>query len=260
MSKPLIIAHRGASVDAPENTLAAFEAALDAGADGVEFDVQLAADGVPVVIHDETLKRTGRLPKRVADLTSGQLGETDVGSWFNAKFPHRARSGFSNETVPTLERSLRMLTDFRGLIYVELKCDQSNYGPLAEGVCDQLRDSPLLERIVISSFTLPAIAEIRRLLPAVETAALFQPSISTILNRSLRVITAAEKHGAAQLSLHYSLATPKLCSMAGEAALPVTVWTVDHIKWLDHALNRDIRALITNDPAKLIARRREVSG
>ena len=87
---PLIIGHRGASAHAPENTLAAFRMAIDAGADGIEFDVQLAKDGVPVVIHDFDLKRTGAYDVRVADLTSAELSGVDAGSWFNAVHPDMA--------------------------------------------------------------------------------------------------------------------------------------------------------------------------
>ena len=102
MSKsPLIIGHRGASAHAPENTLAAFRVALDAGADGVEFDVQLSKDGVPVVIHDDTLERTGLRVGSVSDLTAKKLGKIDVGSWFNKKFPKRVKPEFAKETIPT---------------------------------------------------------------------------------------------------------------------------------------------------------------
>ena len=88
---PLVIAHRGASFDAPENTLAAFERALADGADGLEFDVRLAADGVPVVIHDATLRRTAGRQVSIASLSSSALASVEVGSWFNRRFPARAR-------------------------------------------------------------------------------------------------------------------------------------------------------------------------
>src|SRR5215216_1412155 len=80
MSGPLIIAHRGASAVAPENTLAAFEAAIAAGADGIEFDVRLSRDGVPVVIHDDTLYRTAGVRGRVADMSVDQLNQFEVPS------------------------------------------------------------------------------------------------------------------------------------------------------------------------------------
>jgi len=82
MKTPLIIGHRGASAVAPENTMAAFREAIAAGCDGIEFDVRLTRDGVPVIIHDSTLRRTAGLAARVADLTWAELEQVDVGSWF----------------------------------------------------------------------------------------------------------------------------------------------------------------------------------
>ncbi|MBK8302403.1 MAG: hypothetical protein IPK98_02910 [Chloracidobacterium sp.] len=155
--KPRIIGHRGASAHAPENTLAAFQIAIDAGADGVEFDVQLAKDGVPVVIHDATLKRTGGRNDAVADLTSKELGKIDVGSWFNKKYPKWANADFAKETVPTLAQVLRLLKSSDGLIYIELKATDADYRDLAKSVCDVIRDSPLLPRIIVKSFKLAAI-------------------------------------------------------------------------------------------------------
>src|SRR5262245_20012933 len=109
---PLIIAHRGDSIHAPENTLAAIRAAVEAGADGVEFDVRLAKDGVPVVIHDASLKRVAGVDLKVADLTSAELGTIDVGSWFNARRPRRAKPEYSRERVPTMAQVMRTLDSF----------------------------------------------------------------------------------------------------------------------------------------------------
>src|SRR5215204_7777086 len=97
----LIIGHRGASTVAPENTMAAFREALAVGADGIEFDVRLTSDGVPVVIHDSTLRRTGGLPHRVADLSWAEISKIDVGSWFAQRNGLRPGT-FANETVPSL--------------------------------------------------------------------------------------------------------------------------------------------------------------
>lgn len=247
VNRPLIIAHRGASAHAPENTLAAFKMAAQVGADGVEFDVQIAADGVPVVIHDTDLRRTAGIDTRVADLTSKQLCKTDVGSWLAPQF--------ANETVPTLEQTLQLLHDFDGLIYIELKCELDNFKLLVAAVCDVIRDSPLMPQIIVNSFRLAAIPEVRCLLPVVQTAALFEPSITTILRRREYIIAMAREFGAEQISLHYSLATPKLGALALQANLPVTVWTVDDPKWLERCQSRNIRTLITNDPATLMSAR-----
>jgi glycerophosphoryl diester phosphodiesterase len=79
-NNPLIIAHRGTSLIAPENTLAAFALAIESGADGIELDVRLSRDGVPVVIHDATLQRTGLRSEAVATLSAEHLATVDVGS------------------------------------------------------------------------------------------------------------------------------------------------------------------------------------
>ena len=122
---PLIIAHRGASAIAPENTLAAFRKAIDDGAEGIEFDVRLAKDGVPVVFHDADLRRICRRAGRVADHTSAELATFDAGTWFNLKNAHRADEKFAAETVPTFSRLLDFLRDYKGVLYVELKCSDA---------------------------------------------------------------------------------------------------------------------------------------
>ena len=253
--KPLIIGHRGASSHAPENTLAAFKMAIDAGADGIEFDVQLASDGVPIVIHDATLSRTCLQPEAIAEMTSDQLGRTDAGSWFNAKYPRLANPEFSREAVPTLRQVLDLCRNFSGLIYIELKVNVPDHVSLAAAVCDTIRDSPQLGQMIVKSFKLGAIPEVRHRLPEVQTAALFEPSIMTILRKRKYIIAMAREFGADQISLHTSLATQKLASLADDAGLPVTIWTADNPRWIARCRDRNIYSLITNDPAELLKER-----
>lgn len=252
---PLIIGHRGASARAPENTLAAFRMAVEGGADGVEFDVQLTKDGVPVAIHDATLERTGSRPERVSDLTSREITTIGVGSWFNAKHPKLASAMFETETIPTLAQVLDLLRGFSGLIYIELKCGDADFEALARSVCDVVRGSPLLPQIIVKSFKLAAIPEVRHHLPEVRTAALFEPSIMDLLRRRKYILAIAHEFGAHQISLHYSLVTGKLVSLAARAQMPVTIWTVDDPKWIKRCRKLGIGALITNDPLRLIAKR-----
>src|SRR6186713_716788 len=96
---PLIIAHRGASALAPENTLAAFERAIEDRADGIEFDVRMAKDSVPIVFHDSTLQRMAQKKIRMSALTSTELQTLDIGAWFNSKHPKKAQEKFKGETV-----------------------------------------------------------------------------------------------------------------------------------------------------------------
>src|SRR6476660_771383 len=125
-STPLIIGHRGASAVSPENTLAAFSRALDDGADGIEFDVRLSRDRVPVVIHDATLKRTGNLDRLVEELDVSELQQCDVSSWF-----HRAQTGIKPkvETVPTLAQVFALFQETNALLCLEMKSEAADATP-----------------------------------------------------------------------------------------------------------------------------------
>ncbi|HMQ05433.1 MAG TPA: glycerophosphodiester phosphodiesterase family protein [Pyrinomonadaceae bacterium] len=251
---PLIIAHRGASAVAPENTVAAFEQAIADGADGLEFDVRLAKDGVPVVIHDSTLDRTARLAEAVADMTSKQLASIDVGSWFPASL---LKSGGSivRQTVPLLTEVLSLSQRVQGPIFIELKCSDAEVDPLSYAVCEAVKQSPVLDRVIIKSFRLAVISRTKALMPTVRTAALFAPRIMTILRKEKHMVTLARELGADELSVHFSLATRKLCDRASTHGMPVNVWTTNNSRWIKRALRLGIRSLITDDPTKLLSRR-----
>jgi len=250
----LIIAHRGASAHAPENTFAAFRKALDVGADGIEFDVRLSQDGVPVVFHDEDLRRIAGRAERVDQLTAAELSGIDVGSWFNRAFPHLAKTEYADEKIKSFAETLEFLSGFTGRIYVELKCTVADAEALAREVCSLICDSPLLPQIIVKSFTLAAIPHVRRFCPAARTAALFGPTINAVLRKQKHIIDLAKEYGADELSLHYSLATPRLCDLAARHNMPITIWTVDQPKWIDKADRRGISAVIANDPRAMVGK------
>ena len=258
VTKPLIIAHRGASALAPENTLAAFHRAIEDGAEGIEFDVRLAGDGVPVVFHDFSLQRIGRRAGKVADFTSAELENLDIGTWFNLKNPHRANEEFSAETVPAFARLLDFLKDYKGLLYVELKCFESETVSLTEAVCAMIRKSKFLPQIKLKSFNLKAIAHAKKILPEATTVALFQPKFPAFLRGKTHLIEKAADAGADELSLHYSLATRKMIERARARNFPVTIWTADNPAWVKRARELDLQAIITNNPARLLAKKAEI--
>jgi glycerophosphoryl diester phosphodiesterase len=251
---PLVVAHRGASALAPENTFAAFRKAMADGAEGIEFDVRLARDDV-VVFHDPTLARVGGRPDPIAQLTAAELNAVDVGSWFNVRFPKLARPEFASETVPTLRQTLELLAGFNGIVYVELKARESEVKALSRRVCEIIAGSPVLPRLIIKSFRLDAIPEVKKRLPEVRTAALFAPKIMTILRKEKRLVAVAADIGADMLSVHFSLATRKLTEKAARRGMPVTIWTADHPRWIKRARKLGLYAVITNDPAALLAQR-----
>jgi glycerophosphoryl diester phosphodiesterase len=255
---PLIIAHRGSSAFAPENTFAAFRRAIDDGAEGIEFDVQLSLDGVPVVFHDETLARTAMLEGDVSRFTAARLGRIDNGSWFNAAHPKRANTDFRNETIKTLEETLDFLSDFTGRIFVELKCPDDDVENLSRAVCDVLRSSALKQQIVVKSFRLAIIPLVKMHCPDLRTAALFAPKIMTILRKEKHLVKIAAEFGADELSVHYSLATRQLMKKAERFGLPVTIWTIDSPRWVKRAARLGIESIITNDPQRLLKRRTEL--
>jgi glycerophosphoryl diester phosphodiesterase len=249
---PLIIGHRGASAKAPENTMAAFRMAIDAGADGIEFDVRLTRDGVPVVIHDHNLKRTGGVNHRVVDLSLADLKQIDVGSWFDA-------SSFSKERVPTLEELFFLFEPTDHVLYLEMKCDPTERDQLAKSCCDLLQRSSVKNRIIVECFDLQGIAAIKNIDGDIKTAALFEPSVRVppSLPFAYGIVNQAIAAKADELALHHRLVNRRLLDTADKANLRIAVWTVDNPDWVKRAYAQNIKALITNDPAAMV-RQREI--
>jgi len=246
---PLIIGHRGASAVAPENTLAAFARAARDGADGIEFDVRLARDEVPVVIHDATLRRTGLRAGKVGALSAAQMGATDVGAWFNLRYPAMARAAYEQETVPTLEQVFELFGRRFAALYVEMKCIRRETDTLAAQVAELVRACSLTQRVVVKSFTLEAIKKIKRIAPEIRTAALFDRKLSRPIPSIHGMISQAIAHGADELSLHYSLINTRRAEAARRRGLKVVAWTVDEPLWIKRAIPLRLHAIITNQPA-----------
>jgi glycerophosphoryl diester phosphodiesterase len=257
--KPLIIAHRGSSFSEPENTIAAFRRAVEDGADGIEMDVRLAADGVAVVIHDSDLKRTAGIPGRVSRLSSEQLSMIDVGATFR-KNGSNGKQPNPNHRLPTLVEVLQELSDFPGLLYIELKCKERDAERLAVSVSRSLSTQKLAAEVVIKSFRLSALTHFRHYCPDVRTAALFAPKILALLRKEKHLVRIAVELGVSEISLHRSLVTRKLMKKASRRGLPVAVWTADHPRWVKRAIRLGVKAIITNDPARLLKRRNELAG
>jgi glycerophosphoryl diester phosphodiesterase len=250
----LIIGHRGDSAHAPENTLAAFDLALRGGADGIEFDVRLALDGVPVCIHDATLRRTALREGVVESLDSAALSAHDVGTWFNLHHPASARDEFAAERVPTLAQVFERFGDRARVLYVEMKCDSPAHGaPLARAVVELTRAHGLAERVVVKSFAHALVAEAKRLAPEIRAAALFDRNWSRPLVSPRKIIAEATRCGADEISLHRSLLRRATVEEAKRKGFGCVVWTVDTLFWLRRARSLGLRAVITNRPAEMRA-------
>ena len=257
LSAPLIIGHRGASIAAPENTLAAFSRALAHGADGIEFDVRLSRDDIPVVIHDDSLKRTGQLERMVNELTATQLQQCEVSNWFN----ERQHADVFRETVPKLAQVFELLKPTNTISYLEMKANENSAPTLAQKVVDEINASQVLDRIIVSSFDLNAVGLVKQIDRRIRTAALFEPKLSRPLStiRRVRMIDLALKHRADEIALHHSLVSPRVVHRAQQHGLGVVVWTVDEVRWVQRAVSLGIKALITNDPASLLLQRNSLA-
>jgi glycerophosphoryl diester phosphodiesterase len=168
----IIVAHRGAPTQAPENTMEAFRMGVEAGADAIELDVHLTADGELAVIHDDTLDRTTDRTGAVRDLTMDEIRQADAGARFtrpgDAGYPFRGRG----LTVPTLAEVLAWLPDGVGLV-IEIKAAAA-----ADAVVEAVRDHAVRAegRLALISFDETAIERVRELDPEIKTGYLLVPT------------------------------------------------------------------------------------
>ncbi|SCZ02511.1 glycerophosphoryl diester phosphodiesterase [Paenibacillus polysaccharolyticus] len=169
MNKIEIIAHRGASAVCPENTMIAFERALELGATGIETDVQMSADGRLVLIHDETLQRTAGSEGWVKDFTYDTLRTLDAGSWFHADF--------AGEPIPSLEMLFNLVQGKRILLNVELKNGIVPYKGMEEKIIQVIREWNMEQQVVLSSFNHASLVKCKRIAPDIRTALLYMEKL-----------------------------------------------------------------------------------
>ena len=217
-----IYAHRGFSAKYPENTLEAFQAALDLGVYGVELDVHCSADGVPVVIHDEDLERTTNGRGLVSDQTAAQLATLDAGN---------------GQGVPTFEEVVR-LANGRLHFDIEIKGKQCE-----QAVLDVLARYPNT-LAAISSFDWDVLAKVRNLAPHFEIWVLNSDA-------SEEAIAVAKQLDATMLALDHSSITEASMRQADSAHLPVMAWTVNAQTEADRLRDLGVVAICTDDPATI---------
>jgi glycerophosphoryl diester phosphodiesterase len=241
---PIIFAHRGASLHAPENTLAAFELAIEQGADGIELDAKLTADGHVVVIHDATVDRTTDGHGRVKDLTLEELRKLDAGSFFSEKF--------KGERIPTLEEVFEKVGK-RTFINVELTNYNSPRDHLVESVCMLVKKFSLQKRILFSSFLPSNLSRARGYLPDVPTGLLALSGILGLWSRSFGF--AFGKYQA----LHPNIknATQQQIYFVHRLKRRVHVWTANQEEDMRRLFKWGVNGIITDDPQLAVKVRNE---
>lgn len=234
----MLIAHRGSSRHYPENTFAAFDAALRAGCDGIELDVQLSRDGVPVVYHDRTLTRAGGGRKRVGALDAAELTRLDPGGRFERRF--------RGETIPTLDAVLRRYGR-RTRLLVELKARERDriagtHRALAAAVAASLRRSRLVRRVFVLSFDAETLDLVRA---GAEGASLvLNVRRARRLGRGLR----ERLDSLFALSLDVRGLSPAVVRAAQERGRPVLTYTCNTPAALERALDAGVDAIMSDRP------------
>lgn len=235
----LIIAHRGASGYAPENTLEAFRLAMDMGADGFELDVHLSKDGELVVIHDETVDRTTDGTGLVRELTLAQLKALDASN---------GKEAYQGARIPTLEEVFELIRDTRHLVNVEIKTDECFYPGLEEKCLELAARMGVENRVIYSSFNHFTLLKLRQLKPDLKLGMLFGD------------IMVNPWEYARQLNVDYlhpmklNIYTPGFARDAAQAGYGVNVWTVNDEATMQLCLAEGA-GIITNYPDVAVALR-----
>jgi glycerophosphoryl diester phosphodiesterase len=246
--RQLVVAHRGASGAAPENTLAALRRAVAMGVDMVEVDVQRTRDGALVLLHDTTLTRTtdarvvlpGRRPWRVGDLTLEEVRRLDAGRWFGPEY--------AGEQVPTLQEAIDVLHAGGVGLQLELK-----HPELYPGVVDDLatelvsrhtyvRHTLPLGRLVVQSFDFASMKALKTRLPRLPVGLLGQPAEANL---------PALATWADQVNPRHLLVDADYVQAVQDAGMDCLVWTVDRPRAVQRALGMGVDGVITNRPEVL---------
>jgi glycerophosphoryl diester phosphodiesterase len=231
----LVIAHRGASGYAPENTLAAFRRAVALGATFIETDLQLSRDARFVAIHDDSVERTTNGKGRVHDLTLAELRRLDAGSWFGSEF--------GAEQVPTLDEILDFCKKHDVVFYLELKPGASWGGEHA--LVGALRESGEIPRTVVISFNALILQKLRQIEPTLMTGLLYDGQWDQPVDKAVEV-------GARQLAVRGDLVTPALLADARKRDLQVVCWTVNHPAHMRMLVEAGVDGIMSDYPDRLI--------
>jgi len=234
----MVIAHRGFSGEAPENTLAAFRKAIEVGSDMLELDVQFSKDKEVVVIHDEILERATNGQGQVADFTLKELKKLDAGSRFGPQF--------SGERIPTLKEVLKITSD-RILVNIEKNPSQGQYAiiELVDRALREVKITEMLNQVIFSSFNPIALERIKTREPRAWVALLYHKDWN-----SLREITAGESFFI--LNLRRNFLTKEKITKIHQQGMKVNVYTVDSEEEMEQFIRWGIDGIITNQPGQLI--------
>jgi glycerophosphoryl diester phosphodiesterase len=233
------IAHRGASAECPENTLASFRRALELGAAMIECDLQLTADGHVVVFHDWTVERTTSGTGRVAALTLDEMRALDAGSWRDPRF--------AGERVPTLAELLE-LTAGRCRLNLELKSREGDPRLVLAALTEVSRHGAI-DRVLFSSFHTGILERVRETSPQAAIAVLWSGPPFDLAFDFARVV------GAIALHPCVDAVTPEVVAEADARGLATNVWTVNSVDRMIELVGCGVAGIISDYPGRLLEAR-----
>ena len=235
LNKVTITAHRGASLDAPENTLAAFNKAIENGADVVELDVRQTKDGEVVVMHDESLKRTCGVNKKVGKLTYEQLLKYSP----TRRYKKSDKAQYAEEKIPTLRQVLELVGD-RAMLNIEIKPAKTD-DKLEAKVAELIQEFDYYDNCVVTSPAYKSIKKIKNI----------DPNIKTVYVMSLAIGDFYALPYADAFSIKYRYVNTEVVREIHELDKEVYVWTVDDKDTLERMMLLDVDSIITNKPDEM---------
>lgn len=240
LSPPWIVAHRGASAEAPENTESAFALAIEQGAEAIELDVQLTSDGIPFVWHDRDLKKL-EMPGTIADHKAADLKRADAGRWFSEEFVGESPLALQ-EVLRRIGSRMRLLIEIKART-VDIKAER--HRELAARVAKMLRANRLLKRCWLLCFDEDALHEARR----------DAHTIQTVLNMNAPKTFPADGHDRyrkhAALSVNIKTLSAPFASGARRLGKPLLTYVCNDDKTLKHALERRCDGIMSDRPGWL---------
>lgn len=240
----IIYAHRGARAYTPENTMAAFQKALELNAEGIELDVQATKDGEIVICHDHNIDRTSNGTGWIRDFTLAELKKLDFGSWFNA--------AFAAEPIPTFTEFFTWYVKTPLLLNIEIKNGPVIYHGIEEKLIEIMKATApknfnLYERVIISSFYHPSLSKMKKLDSRLKTGVLFSC-------RPVDVLSLIKQTNADYLHPHWHYLDPDWVGKAREAGVGINSYTVNTPEEFYLATTLDITGIFSDYPDRWLKR------
>ncbi|MGD9126393.1 MAG: glycerophosphodiester phosphodiesterase family protein [Planctomycetia bacterium] len=242
----VVVAHRGYSGVAPENTLSSARAAIKAGATGSEFDIRMTSDGHIVLMHDLGVKRTTNGKGKIADLPFAKLRKLDAGSWKGKKF--------AGEKIPTLDETLAVFKGSGCIPVIEIKVKG-----ISKQVVEAVRKADMLDEAAVIAFDGDIVREVRELEPRLPCYWLWSKGLNgTPEQQAAAIVREAAKHKTNMVDLHYGMLSAEIVAELKRRGMKVWCWTVNSPMVMDALMRWGVEGITTDYPNELVRLNKEI--